>query len=300
MPNPNTIALEMATGVLHAYTGRLVAFEHGTASYPNVLLFVGGLGDGLQTVPYVPLLAEKLAAYGWAVAQILISSSYIGWGTGSLMRDSQEIEQAVAYFRKQRSGKIALMGHSTGCQDTMQYLVRRPNPNPETRLDGAILQAPVSDREAMLTLFPDTYDSLLDYALKQQASGKGNDVLPSLYSDLFFNTPISAARWISLAKKNGDDDYFSSDLDDKSLSSTFAAIDAPLLILVSGSDEFMPASLDKTALVNRWKTFVKPQFWTTGSGTVAGGKHNLGEGSESGAAEDAVARVSLFLSQLTA
>jgi hypothetical protein len=37
------------------------------------------------------------------------------------------------------------MGHSTGCQDTIQYLLTRHS---DTPINGAILQAPCSDREA--------------------------------------------------------------------------------------------------------------------------------------------------------
>jgi hypothetical protein len=37
------------------------------------------------------------------------------------------------------------MGHSTGCQDTMQYLLTKHS---DTPINGAILQAPCSDREA--------------------------------------------------------------------------------------------------------------------------------------------------------
>jgi hypothetical protein len=38
------------------------------------------------------------------------------------------------------------MGHSTGCQDTIQYLLTKHS---DTPINGAILQAPCSDREAL-------------------------------------------------------------------------------------------------------------------------------------------------------
>lgn len=62
------------------------------------------------------------------------------------------------------------MGHSTGSQDILHYLYR---PNPHTSalafdpslqhvkrpvLDGAIMQAPVSDREAVLSVLKDGFD----------------------------------------------------------------------------------------------------------------------------------------------
>ena len=56
----------------------LVAFEHAapaSATAPlHTLIFIGGLYDGLATVPYVPALASALPP-SWRLAQILLSSS---------------------------------------------------------------------------------------------------------------------------------------------------------------------------------------------------------------------------------
>jgi hypothetical protein len=54
-------------------------------------------------------------------------------------------------LREGTAGKstIVLMGHSTGTQDIMTYLLT-PHPHPPTiAINGAILQAPVSDRQAL-------------------------------------------------------------------------------------------------------------------------------------------------------
>lgn len=50
----------------------------------------------------------------------------------------------MEYFRKQGDGeeKIVLMGHSTGSQDTLQYLLDLKEKGEDVRLDGAIIQAP--------------------------------------------------------------------------------------------------------------------------------------------------------------
>lgn len=60
-------------GTLHNYKSRLVAFEFAVTSavpHLNVVLFVGGLGDGLFTVPYLPALATELDKHGWGTAQV--------------------------------------------------------------------------------------------------------------------------------------------------------------------------------------------------------------------------------------
>ncbi|KAK9330547.1 hypothetical protein V1520DRAFT_340074 [Lipomyces starkeyi] len=287
-------------GTLHAYSPRLVSFEFATSFTPhkNILLFVGGLGDGLLTVPYVPQLAASIDSLGWGLVQLLISSSYRGWGAGDLARDASEIEQAVSYFSNLRGGRVVLMGHSTGCQDAIYYLTRYTTSFENSKLAAGILQAPVSDREAMLRLFPDRYTEMLDFAVNEVNTGRGQEILPKKYSDLFFGTPITASRWVSLANKLGDDDFFSSDIEDEVLKTTFGIIDVPLLVLYSGSDEFVPETVHKEHLINRWKAITSEDSWSSHSGVVKGGKHNLGEGSDSGAVDDAISRVSAFLTSL--
>jgi hypothetical protein len=58
---------------------RLVAFQSAAqepdggagsaSSKANVLVFVGGLTDGFFATPYVPSLADALAAAGWSLVQ---------------------------------------------------------------------------------------------------------------------------------------------------------------------------------------------------------------------------------------
>lgn len=51
---------------------------------------------------------------------------------------------------------------------------------------------------------------------------------------------------------SGDDDYFSDDLDEIRLASTFGRINRPTLILPSEKDEMMPFTFPKKALLSRW------------------------------------------------
>lgn len=68
------------------------------------------------------------------------SSAYTGFGTSSLDVDVDEISLLVQHLRPSHK-KIVIMGHSTGSQDVIHYLLNK------TGVDGGILQAPVSDRE---------------------------------------------------------------------------------------------------------------------------------------------------------
>lgn len=228
-------------------------------------------------------LAASLPS-SWSVAQVVLSSSYSGWGTSSLVKDAYELGKCVSYFRtiKPTSGKIVLMGHSTGCQDVMEYLVGEGSKD-RPKIDGGILQASVSDREAMLKLMStETYEYSVRIAREMIDEGRGEDILPKATNGGFFGDPCSARRWLSLASPdgNGDDDYFSSDLCEEQLRRSFGSIgnSAVLSIIYSGNDEYVPDSVDKVALVKKWLGFVRDgggDVMEEFSTVVAGASHNF-------------------------
>ncbi len=250
-------------GILHRFAPRLVAFEHSDEPNPNTdtLIWIGGLGDGLLTVSYPSILSQHLPP-NWTLTQIVLSSSYSGWGTSSVIRDAWEIAQCVQYFQSLRPGrKVVLMGHSTGCQDIMEYVVGEENAD-RPRVQGAILQAPVSDREVLIQELPEgVYETSVKLAEEWVEQGRGEDVLPESATRGFFGGPVSARRWLSLASpnKDGDDDYFSSDLEIDELRKTFGLFpkECPLLILYSGHDQHVPDFVDKAALVQKWMQVAK-------------------------------------------
>lgn len=289
-------------------TPRLTAFEHTphpTSQKPqNILLFIGGLFDGLLTVPYPSSISDALPS-SWTLAQVLLTSSFTGWGTSSLARDVKELAKCIAYFRSIKSGKIVLMGHSTGCQDVMEYLSGTGH-NARPVIDGAIIQAPASDREAIvMSMDPDLYQSSCKAAKKMMKEGLGEEILPSSETNSFFSCPVSARRWLSLAspEHDGDDDYFSSDLKDEQLKGSFGALPAntPLSIMFSGNDEFMSSSIDKTGLIKRWSDIAKTghgRIEEEHSGIVEGASHNL-SGNPEEVVHDLVKKVLGFLESLS-
>ncbi|KAI9821353.1 MAG: hypothetical protein M1832_003359 [Thelocarpon impressellum] len=294
-------------GILHHYTNDLVAFEH---TFPdrtpprNTLLFTAGLSEGLLSPPYITTLA-KLLPPGWCLVQTLLSSSYKGWATSSLRQDAIETAECVRYLRQLRSdGKLVLMGHSTGCQATMHYLTG-PDYQIRPPVDGAVLQAPVSDREAGEALLPrDLLASSVAIATQMVANGRGEDVMPSAATGGCLGTAPSAQRWLSLASPahDGEDDLFSSDLSDAQLRQTFGSLPptTPLCILYSGADQFVPAHVDKQALVERWKASVRAGAGIVDeahSAVVPGASHN-GSASPAGALDDLLRRVVGFLERV--
>jgi hypothetical protein len=303
-----------------------VAFEFTPPSDVNKLhslIFVGGLTDGFCTVPYVSKLAQALENTEWSVFSVLLSSSYGGWGVGSLDRDVEELGKCVRFIRDlkasrqpgapAKSAKIAIMGHSTGSQDVLHYLYS-PNPVPHKEyghglqylirpeLDGAILQAPASDREGLQAIIADSpqpdelkkvYNELVDFSKNQPHTEKNIDnVLPMhLTSKLSYpaDTPLSARRFLSLVSPESpehpsEDDLFSSDLSDKRLQETFGKIgtqgmiESKVLFLYSGNDEYCPHWVDKEKLLQRWQKAIEAgggSWDTENSGVIAGASHNV-------------------------
>lgn len=238
-----------------------------------------------MTVPYIIPLVEALPK-SYSLVEVLLSASYDGWGTSSLDRDVSEIAECVKYFRNLNpGGKIILLGHSTGSQDIMHYIVsdgKRPG------IDGAILQGGISDREAMTMLMqPGEYEKSVKMAREYINDGRGEDCLPSNLTGGVFPGPASARRWMSLASPgpdhSGQDDYFSSDFSEERLVNTFGkagSTKVPISILYGEQDPYVPATIDKIQLVDRWMRHVKQGGGSIdeGSGVIRGGTHTFREG----------------------
>ncbi|GAC94975.1 esterase [Pseudozyma hubeiensis SY62] len=247
-------------GTLQLYQPKPVALPYfdTDATLPHTLVFIPGLTDTLSTLPYLPQLASLAHSYGFSLVQPQLTCNLGGYGQCTLEGDAQEIAACVAHLRstKQKSaGKVVLMGHSTGCQDVIAYLLSssRAAAN-HTKVDGAILQAPVSDREfyemKRESASPEErkrMDTELELATRLVKEGRGSSLMPrepvTLPTDLndpehphsdavdrpgteldiagnasaVLSPAMTAYRTWSLKAKGGHDDFFSSDLDNSDI-----------------------------------------------------------------------------------
>lgn len=290
-------------------TPQLTAFEYtpDPKTEPlNLLIFVNGLFGGFSTTSYTAIISESLPAT-WNLAEVLLSSSYLGWGTSSLSKDVDELSQCVSYFQGIKTGRIVLMGHSTGCQDVMQYLT---GPGHESRptINGGIIQAPASDRQSIeMIMAPEVLKESCKVAKAMIDSGDGEEILsPKVTHGFLSPAPISARRWLSLTSPDhdGDDDYFSSDLSDEQLMQSFGTLPAatPLCVLLSGDDEYVPKSIDQGDSLRRWVEIAKRgkgKIDEEHSGVIEAATHDLGNNPEK-IVSDLVRRVLGFLSRLPA
>jgi triacylglycerol esterase/lipase EstA (alpha/beta hydrolase family) len=184
------------SGQLFTYDkdSRLTAFETGPTESTETVVFIGGLGDGYNAVPFLPPLAKQLQELNMSLIQVQLSSSNQGYGTSNLQTDSEELDLLVTHLKEKRGKtKIVFLGHSTGCQDcywhnkygkTSQYIA------------GYILQAPVSDREHFKDNLPH-FEQTLQLAIQYRQEGKGKELLPRKS----FDAPITADRFFSFCTK---------------------------------------------------------------------------------------------------
>ena len=154
-------------GLLFRYHDNLVAFLHTACTsqtFPsNVVVFIGGLGDRLLAVDYLNPLAAALGDSGWGLVEVALSSGGTSFGySGGLEQDVREIRSLLDTLGTLGVDSAVLLGHSTGCQDIVALLTPPPpstggtgggaSPRSAARVAGAILQAPVSDREDATSL----------------------------------------------------------------------------------------------------------------------------------------------------
>ncbi|KAI0115978.1 dolichol-phosphate mannosyltransferase [Nemania sp. FL0031] len=260
-------------------TSHACAYEIGPPNAKNSLVFTGGLGDGPHTVPYPRAIAKRLAenpGLSYSVFEFRLKSSFSGFGFVRLVDDVADIAALVKYLRSIGKERIVLMGHSTGCQDCMEYT--SPT-HAAPAVDGYILQAPVCDVDAIvLEMGQGPLDESTQFAKQLIDAGKSHERMPlSHLPDFMQDSPISAWRWYALASADGEDNYFSPNLPDKLAASYWKRIDKPLLILHSGSDEFVPKSVDTQALINHWRELCKPGVTSELSGVIPGAGHRVEE-----------------------
>lgn len=327
-----------------------MTFEYtgSTVRKPHSLLFVGGLGDGMATTSYMSALVYALQPTQWSLFTINLTSSYQAWGLGHLDRDTTEIAQCIEYVNEYKQakfgggGKVVLMGHSTGSQDVLHYLYRS---NPHTSLssfdkdlqhmkrpviDGAIMQAPVSDREAIHWVLEkgigskkasdcrEAYEKLIAIAQEEARNNRACDTLLPLdiTSQLGYpaSHPVSCRRFLSLVSPDSpntpqEDDLFSSDISDEQLDKTFGMIHErallryKLLVMPSGADQAVPDWIDKAELLARWQKAAdrngSVQIWDTeNSGPIPNASHALSNDDQAEPRQYLVEKVQNYLSGL--
>ena len=236
----------------------LVMFTSGpdVRDSEGTVVFVGGLTDGPMGLAYLPALAAALEAKRWRLCQPTLSSSYLGFGVSDLDKDVEELDlvldRILASANRDETRKkdenenahpVALVGHSTGCQDIVHFLKRGRH---KEIITAAVLQAPVSDREAMcMEHGSEAIEAAHDAARVMMESGDGDSLMPRSTPGVF-GAPVTAARYFSLSGRMTLDDMFSSDLTESEFLEKIGHMGLPSapksLWVRSADDEYAPCS----------------------------------------------------------
>jgi pimeloyl-ACP methyl ester carboxylesterase len=218
---------------IYDFEYKLVAFESGSLLSSRCLILLGGLTDGLLSLPYVERFSSKLESLSkpYSLIQPLLRSSNLQYGWHTIDHDIQDLKTLINYLVKNRNDleSIILMGHSTGCQDIIHYL-RQGEIDP--KIVEVILQGPVSDRQ-YLSRLSSTKDQL-NYCY--QNPNNLNEWLPRYLHE----PPLTIQRCLSLNQINSQEDLFSSDLTDEQLKNIYQNISIPILWIWSKQDEYVP------------------------------------------------------------
>lgn len=238
------MGLHSMQGDLFLYFQGLCAFESGDLGSPNVVVLLGGLGDGFMTIPYTEALSKRLKEESVSFVQVLMESSYSGYGLSSLQVDMVAISLLVKHLKEKRGKrKVILLGHSTGCQDIMCLNSKWEFSEVASVVVGGILQAPVSDREYAEATMEYTINELLEWA-------QGVD--PSTVHPTE-DPPMTASRIKALYERGGEDDFFSTDLSLEERRAKLPFSHIPLMVIFSEDDEFFPYQGKRAQLLDDMK-----------------------------------------------
>lgn len=140
-----------------------------------------------------------------------------------------DLEGAVQYAKAMGAKQVILVGHSTGCQKSVYYLSKRPNPI----VKGVILLAPMSDFADMYQATePKLYKKLVALASRMVAEGRAHELmLPKLWPAV-----VDAQRFLSLHTVESEEEIFTYGSGKKP--ATLKKVNVPLLVVLAGKDEY--------------------------------------------------------------
>lgn len=221
-----------------------LSFAKNTCDRSHALIFVNGLGDSLLAGGWFTSLgrcfSSDLALPFGVFAYVTLRSHNSRHGLYGLEEDAEDIDAAIRHVCRECSvTKITLMGHSTGCQDMLTWYRRFYGSDVSYKLKRLILQGGVSDHEAA-----PMYAGVEE--LRQAVTHMSdNDLIVCM------GTAMRVQRFRSLfVERWGEEDMFHSQ---RPSYPDLAGVQVPCLILYSLHDQYVPASVDKAALMRRFE-----------------------------------------------
>lgn len=239
---------------LEFYKKNLLALHNGLKSN-TAIIFISGMYGNFLLPKYVSKLYEHFTSKNLFFIQPQLRS-FPNFGLKSLNDDIQDIKDLIKFYNLK---KIILIGHSTGCQDIMYILSKN--------VIFAILQGPVSDREILInnTFIFNENKGIINNIDQNNSDDKScidsmklsaliEKIEESSLELFYFNkTPIRKCRFLSLYKKYGMDDIFSSDLEDRHFEK-LNEFGIPLYFVLSKNDQYVfKSNKEKLKLIRNSK-----------------------------------------------
>lgn len=179
-------------GIIFEYGKNLICYYNNVVNENYNIVLVGGLSFNIMSLPYTKDLIKfcSMNKLGLYIPQF---RSHPNYGIYRFEDDLEDFNDLLKLI----NGKIIAIGNSTGCQVIMKTIQSVNN------IVLCILQGPVSDVEYEEHVNPNLKNQL-------QIAEKSKGILPIKHEHNF----ITSERFISLFKRNGTEDMFSSYLDD--------------------------------------------------------------------------------------
>lgn len=193
-----------------------IAFKNDIEHAECTVVLIGGLGDNILTLPYLAELNEFLKSRQISLVIPQLRSMPLFTIT-PIESDIDDISDVVENIES----PVVLIGHSTGCNDILLYIERSMHYN----VIGVVLQAPVSDTEAMPRLIAEHNLELI----------KASDPRCN-YIELQDETLWLKERYVSLYSIGGEEDLFSTYLEEEAYAKWKDRV--PIMSVLSDEDEF--------------------------------------------------------------
>lgn len=175
--------------------------------------------------------------------------SFTGGAAHEVFTDCvDDIEGAVQFATSQGAKQIILVGHSTGSQKSIYYLISstshsrggKQSRSSDGIIKGVVLLSPLSDFAGIIKHTPvEDYKNLLKISEALVMQGTPHQLLPTT----IWPALADAQRFLSLATPMSEEAIFS--YYDPNKESIFSSINTPTLILLGDADEYRDRPIKK-------------------------------------------------------
>lgn len=182
---------------MDTFNGRLLTFHNDpflkipvflSGNATRCIVTIGSQTDGFFVLTYMKQLAEEAQKYNWSVAQLMLSSAFVGRGPQTHEKDAEDVDALLGLLAKEHGmTEITLFGFGTGVQVVLEVMENGDNTDLVSRV---ILQGIVCNpTESFFTA--EAASRRVAVAEELLREGKGEDMFEM---KKHYDIPVTAAR----------------------------------------------------------------------------------------------------------